>query len=91
MQGLQALLASRRKRRRAVVSLPTGGGKTRVTVEASVRLVLALEGDNRNIVWVAQADELLRACSAGLPISLGQSWRATNLEGRVGKEARSGH
>ncbi len=41
MQGLQALLASRRKRRRAVVSLPTGGGKTRVTVEASVRLVLA--------------------------------------------------
>jgi hypothetical protein len=40
MQGLEALLAIGKKRRRAVVSLPTGGGKTRVTVEASVRLVL---------------------------------------------------
>jgi hypothetical protein len=58
MQGLQALLTSGRKRRRAVASLPTGGGKTRVTVEASVRLVLAPPGDSRSIVWVAQTDEL---------------------------------
>jgi superfamily II DNA or RNA helicase len=40
------------------VSLPTGGGKTRVTVEASVRLVLAPEGDRRSVIWVAQTDEL---------------------------------
>jgi ERCC4-related helicase len=43
-EGLRALLASGTKRRRAVISLPTGGGKTRVTVEAAVRLVLAPEG-----------------------------------------------
>jgi superfamily II DNA or RNA helicase len=53
MQALQALLASSKKRRRAVVSLPTGGGKTRVTVEASVRLVLVPEGDSRSVIWVA--------------------------------------
>ncbi len=58
MDGLQALLASGPQRRRAVVSLPTGGGKTRVTVEAAVRLVLAPEGDSRSVVWVAQTDEL---------------------------------
>jgi Type III restriction enzyme, res subunit len=58
MQALQALLASSRKRRRAVVRLSTGGGKTRVTVEASVRLVLAPEGDRRGVIWVAQTDEL---------------------------------
>lgn len=58
MQGIEALLASGTTRRRAVVSLPTGGGKTRVTVEAAVRLVLAPEGSRRSVVWVAQTDEL---------------------------------
>src|SRR5262249_22574449 len=58
MQALQALLSSGRKRRRAVVSLPTGGGKTRGTVEVSFRLVLAPENDRRSVIWVAQTDEL---------------------------------
>jgi superfamily II DNA or RNA helicase len=58
MRGLQALFESGARRRRAVVSLPTGGGKTRVTVEAAVRLVLAPESDVRSVVWVAQTDEL---------------------------------
>ena len=58
MQGLKTLLASSRKRRRAVASLPTGGGKTRVTVEAAVRLLLAPEGDSRSVLWIAQTDEL---------------------------------
>ena len=56
--GLCSLLAKGTGRRRAVVSLPTGGGKTRVTVEAAVRLVLAPKGPNRSVVWVAQTDEL---------------------------------
>lgn len=56
--GLGALLASGTKRRRAVISLPTGGGKTRVTVEAAVRLVLAPEGVTRSVLWIAQTDEL---------------------------------
>lgn len=57
-EGLRALLASGTQRRRAVISLPTGGGKTRVTVEAAVRLVLAPEGATRSILWIAQTDEL---------------------------------
>ncbi len=40
------------------MSLPTGGGKTRVTVEASVKLVLTPESESRSVVWVAQTDEL---------------------------------
>lgn len=57
-EGLRTLLASSAGRRRAVISLPTGGGKTRVTVEAAVRLLLAPEGANRSVVWIAQTDEL---------------------------------
>lgn len=57
-EGLSALLRREAQRRRAVVSLPTGGGKTRVTVEAAVRLVLAPEGPQRSVLWVAQSDEL---------------------------------
>lgn len=56
--GLKDLLASSTKRRRAVVSLPTGSGKTRVTVEAAVRLVLAPEEGPRSVLWIAQTDEL---------------------------------
>lgn len=40
------------------MSLPTGGGKTRVTVEAAVRLVLAPINNQRSVIWVAQTDEL---------------------------------
>lgn len=57
-EGLRALLASGTQRRRAVISLPTGGGKTRVTVEVAVRLVLAPEGTTRSVLWIAQTDEL---------------------------------
>jgi superfamily II DNA or RNA helicase len=56
--GLSSLLASAATRRRAVISLPTGGGKTRVTVEATVRLVLAPAGATRSVLWIAQTDEL---------------------------------
>ena len=58
LEGLRELLASSASRRRAVVSLPTGGGKTRVTVEGAVRLVLAPDGNRRSVLWVAQTDEL---------------------------------
>lgn len=58
MKGLETLFAGGRKRRRAVVSLPTGGGKTRVTVESAVRLILVPPGDRRSVIWIAQTDEL---------------------------------
>jgi superfamily II DNA or RNA helicase len=56
--GVEKLLRAGKGRRRAVVSLPTGGGKTRVTVEAAVRLVLTPDSGSRSVLWVAQTDEL---------------------------------
>ena len=57
LQDVERLLASGVSRRRAVISLPTGGGKTRVAAEAMVRLVLC--GKRwRSVLWVAQTDEL---------------------------------
>lgn len=43
---------------RAMVSLPTGAGKTRVAVEALLDGVLRLSRDSRLVLWVAQQDEL---------------------------------
>jgi len=58
LDGIRTLIASGTTRRRAVVSLPTGGGKTLVTVEAAVLYVLKPEGAQRSVIWVAQTDEL---------------------------------
>ena len=57
LQDIGKLLSTGVARRRAVVSLPTGGGKTRVAAEAVVRLVL-LGDKRRSALWVAQTDEL---------------------------------
>lgn len=79
-EGLRALLASSTRRRRAVISLPTGGGKTRVTVEAAVRLVLAPEGATRSVLWIAQTDELCeQAVQAFRQVWLNLGARRTNL------------
>ena len=57
--GLGDLFSSGAGRRRAVISLPTGGGKTRVAAEAVVRLVLNGERtEKRSALWIAQTDEL---------------------------------
>lgn len=78
--GLSSLLASGSRRRRAVVSLPTGGGKTRVTVEAAVRLVLSPEGRTRSVLWIAQTDELCeQAVQAFRQVWVNVGARRTNL------------
>jgi hypothetical protein len=58
LDDIRELITSGTTRRRAVVSLPTGGGKTLVTVEAAVLYVLKPEGGQRSVIWVAQTDEL---------------------------------
>ncbi|GHV37285.1 hypothetical protein AGMMS49546_04580 [Spirochaetia bacterium] len=58
MQGIRSLIPRDKFRRRAVVSLPTGGGKTRVTVQAAVELILKPDDGIRSVVWIAQTDEL---------------------------------
>ncbi|MEH2484543.1 DEAD/DEAH box helicase [Bradyrhizobium sp. AZCC 2230] len=46
------------KRRRCVVSLPTGAGKTRVVAEVAVTRILAPTSPNRLVLWIAQSEEL---------------------------------
>lgn len=58
IDGLRALVEKGTGRRRAIVSLPTGGGKTRVTVEAAVDLILKPKSGKHSVLWVAQTDEL---------------------------------
>jgi superfamily II DNA or RNA helicase len=53
---LQSVVMSKGKR--AMFSLPTGAGKTRVTVEALVRGVLRRGEGDRYVLWIAQQDEL---------------------------------
>ena len=57
VQQIDHLLTAGPKKRRGLLSLPTGAGKTRVTVEALVR---ALEEGTLEspILWIAQTDEL---------------------------------
>lgn len=49
---------SESRRRRAVISLPTGAGKTRVAAETAVREILSPQSANRLVLWIAQSDEL---------------------------------
>lgn len=64
------------KRRRAVISLPTGAGKTRVAAQTAVTRVLAPAGANRLVLWIAQTDELCEQavqCFRELWVNLGSS------------------
>jgi superfamily II DNA or RNA helicase len=79
-EGIRALVTSSTTRRRGVVSLPTGGGKTRVTVEAAVLLVLKPEIERRSVIWIAQTDELCeQAVQAFRQVWLNLGAQRTNL------------
>ena len=54
---IRSLVRNGRAPERALLFLPTGAGKTRVTVEALVRSITAGEVD-RPVLWIAQSDEL---------------------------------
>jgi superfamily II DNA or RNA helicase len=58
VDGLRELVESGEGRRRTVVCLPTGGGKTRATVQAAVELILVPAKGRRSVLWIAQTDEL---------------------------------
>jgi len=67
-------------RRRAVLSLPTGAGKTRVAAQTAVTRTLGAESKNRLVVWIAQTDELCEQavqCFRELWANLGD--RSTSL------------
>jgi len=81
---------------RGMVSLPTGAGKTRVTVEALVRAVeQGLVGIDQPLVWIAQTDELCeqaaetwtyvwRAIGPQLPMRLGRLWGSNDVSEEPG-------
>jgi superfamily II DNA or RNA helicase len=88
-ERIRALLQGATDRERGVVSLPTGAGKTRVTVEALVEEVAAgrLGGP---IVWIAQSDELCaqaaeswtyvwRAIGPAHPLVLSRLWGSNSV------------
>jgi DNA repair protein RadD len=54
-------LLSEGKGSTAVLSLPTGAGKTRVAIEAILdHLALSTRGQRNCVLWIAQSEELLR-------------------------------
>ncbi len=57
-QSVANLLSEGAGRRRAVISLPTGGGKTRVAVQSAVTHVLTREDRASSVLWIAQGEEL---------------------------------
>lgn len=78
-------------RDRGMVSLPTGAGKTRVTVEALVKAIsLGIVDNNRPLVWIAQTDELCeqaaetwtyvwRAIGPQVAMRLGRLWGSNDV------------
>jgi|DewCreStandDraft_4_1066084.scaffolds.fasta_scaffold00224_128 superfamily II DNA or RNA helicase len=78
LEELCDLLARGGPRRRAVLSLPTGAGKTRVAVEAAVRLALRGELGPPRLVWVAQTEELAEQAVEAFR----QVWANQGIEGQ---------
>lgn len=81
------LMNDRTQRRRGLLSLPTGAGKTRIAVEALTRIIRR-DGLVGPILWVAQSDELCeqavqtwsyvwRAFGPSMPLLINRLW-ATN-------------
>jgi superfamily II DNA or RNA helicase len=80
LDGLRTVLGQGPGRRRAVVSLPTGAGKTRVIVQAAVDLVLRPESGSRRVLWIAQMDELCeQAVQAFRQVWVNRGARDTDL------------
>ncbi len=58
LESIQRLIEGGTGRRRAIVSLPTGGGKTLVTVQAAVEHVFKSSRTSHCVLWIAQTEEL---------------------------------
>lgn len=81
---------------RGMVSLPTGAGKTRVTVEALVNAVRdGVVSHEKPLVWIAQTDELCeqaaetwtyvwRAIGPQTPMQLGRLWGTNDVSEEPG-------
>lgn len=56
------ILNGESKNRNCMVSLPTGGGKTRIAVEAFLEWMQRRFEENKYLIWIAQSEELCEQC-----------------------------
>lgn len=56
------ILKGKSHNRNCMVSLPTGGGKTRIAVEAFLEWMQRRFEENKYLVWIAQSEELCEQC-----------------------------
>ncbi|MGE2731764.1 DEAD/DEAH box helicase [Mycolicibacterium vaccae] len=89
-QRFRELLRSREKTKRAMLSLPTGAGKTRVAVQSLVEHFRDGEIDGP-VLWIAQSEELCeqavqawaevwRAMGPPKTLTIGRLWDANSAE-----------
>lgn len=64
--GLLSVMEREQDRTRCIVSLPTGGGKTRVAVEAFIEWMQPRFAQGQYLLWVAQSEELCEQAIACL-------------------------
>lgn len=57
-ERMRSVLESEGNRTRCVVTLPTGGGKTRVAVEAFIEWMQPRFSEGKYLIWIAQSEEL---------------------------------
>jgi superfamily II DNA or RNA helicase len=77
LKELNSIFVEDRGERRAVLSLPTGAGKTRVAVEATLKLISQVGQEQAIILWIAQTDEL---CEQAVQ-TFRRVWTAKGQEG----------
>lgn len=80
---LMVLLRCRSQGPRAILSLPTGAGKTRTMMEALVRLILEAEVPPSMVLWIAQSEEL---CEQAVQ-SVREVWASATVQAAT-KQAR---
>jgi superfamily II DNA or RNA helicase len=78
VEQLCSLFAAR-KENRAMLTLPTGSGKTRVAIEGCIEAIAGGLFETDLILWVAQSDEL---CEQAVK-AWSELWRARELEQRL--------
>ncbi len=61
-EKILSILRNKGDKTRCMISLPTGGGKTRVAVEAFLDWMQASFEENKYLLWVAQSEELCEQC-----------------------------
>ncbi len=61
-EKLLRILTNKEDKTRCMISLPTGGGKTRVAVDAFLEWMQYKFDENKFMIWIAQSEELCEQC-----------------------------